>query len=55
MLTCSGVKQDLDLVTVNPAVENILSVGVHLIGMVLYLLATRELEEKSVLVFFLPS
>ena len=42
MLTCSGVKQDLNLVTVNPAVENTLSAGVDVIGMVRYLLATRE-------------
>ena len=42
MLTCSGVKQDLNLVTVNPAVENIRSAGVEVIGMVRYLLATHE-------------
>ena len=43
MLTCSGVKQDLNLVTVNPAVENTLSPGMDVIGMVRYLLATREI------------
>ena len=42
MLTSSGVKQDLNLVTVNPAVENTRSAGVEVIGMVRYLLATRE-------------
>ena len=42
MLTCSGVKQNLNLMTVNPAVENTLSAGVDIIGMVRYLLAIRE-------------
>ena len=42
MLTCSGVKRDLNLVTVNPAVENTLSAGVDAIGMVIYLLAIQE-------------
>ena len=42
MLTCSGVKQDLNLVTVNPAIEITLSAGVDVIGMVRYLLAIRE-------------
>ena len=40
MIKCSDVKQDLDLVAVNPAVENTLSAGVDVIGMVRYLLAT---------------
>ena len=35
-------KQDLNLVTVNPAVENTLSAGVDVIGMVRYLLATHK-------------
>ena len=43
MLTCLGVKQDLNLVTVNPAVENTLSAGMDVIGMVRYLLATQEI------------
>ena len=44
MLTCSGVKQDLNLMTINPAVENTLSAGMDVIGMVRYLLATREIR-----------
>ena len=41
MLTCSGFKQDLNLVTVNPAVENTRSAEVDVIEMVRHLLATR--------------
>ena len=32
MLTCSGVNDDLSLVTVSPAVENTLSDGVDVAG-----------------------
>ena len=46
MLTCSGVKQNLNLMTVNPAVENTLSAGVDVIGMVRYLLAIREARQN---------
>ena len=40
MFTCSGVKQDLSLVTVSPAVENTLSAGVDVAGTQRYFLAT---------------
>ena len=43
MLTCSGVKHDLNLVTVNPAVENTCSAGVEVIGMVRYLVKQEEI------------
>ena len=46
MLTCSGVKHDLNLVTVKPAVENTRSAGVDVTGTVRYLLATLAIRGK---------
>ena len=39
MFTCSGLRQDLSLVTVSLAIENTLSAGVDVAGTHRYLLA----------------
>ena len=46
MFTCSRLRQDLNLVTVSPAVENTLSAGVDVAGMHRYFLATYETKGK---------
>ena len=43
MFTCSGVSEERNRVTVNPAAEKTRSEGVEVIGMVRNLLATLEI------------
>ena len=52
ILTCSGDKDDLSLVTVNPTVENTHSAGVDVAGTVMYFLATLEIMGKQCLFSF---
>ena len=46
MLTCSGLRQDLNFVTVSPAVENTLSAGMDVAGMHKYFLVTCATKGK---------
>ena len=52
MLTWSGVKRDLNLVTVKPAVENTRSAGIDVTEIMRYLLAILEIRGKRCLFSF---